>query len=105
MHNAIISKVNIAINIALPCLLSFIFLPKVKQRAAGIKSIDNISNKFEKAVGFSKGWAEFTPKKPPPLVPNCFIATWLAAGPWGTIWLVTLLPSSKTISSSKATSS
>ena len=33
-------------------------------------------------VGFSSGCAELILKKPPPLVPSCLIATWLAAGPW-----------------------
>jgi len=32
-------------------------------------------------VGFSNGWAEFTPKKPPPLVPSCLMAICAAAGP------------------------
>ena len=34
-------------------------------------------------VEFSNGWAELTLKKPPPLVPSCLMAIWLAAGPPG----------------------
>ena len=31
--------------------------------------------------GFSNGWAELALKKPPPLVPSCLMASWLATGP------------------------
>ncbi|MNY39020.1 hypothetical protein D3C86_1736830 [compost metagenome] len=48
--------------------------------------IEAISNRLLHAVGFSNGCVEFTPKKPPPLVPNCLIAIWLAAGPRGMTW-------------------
>jgi hypothetical protein len=34
-------------------------------------------------VGFSNGCAELALRKPPPLVPSCLIATWLAIGPPG----------------------
>ena len=43
--------------------------------------IANISKKLLRGVGFSKGWAEFTLKKPPPLAPSCLMATWDATGP------------------------
>ena len=46
-----------------------------------ISRIDSSSRKFESGVGFSKGWAELTLKKPPPLVPSCLIAICEAAGP------------------------
>ena len=39
------------------------------------------SRKFDSGVGFSNGCAEFTLKKPPPLVPSCLIAICDAAGP------------------------
>ena len=42
---------------------------------------------FDRIVGFSNGCAEFTPKNPPPFVPSCLIAIWLAAGPCGITWL------------------
>ena len=32
------------------------------------------------ALGFSNGWEELALKMPPPLVPNCLIASWLATG-------------------------
>ncbi len=41
--------------------------------------------------GFSYGCAELTLKKPPPLVPSCLMATWLATGPCA---IVCLAPSS-----------
>ena len=43
--------------------------------------MDRSSRKFESGVAFSKGWAEFTLKNPPPLVPSCLMAIWDAAGP------------------------
>ena len=36
---------------------------------------------FANGVGFSNGWAEFALKNPPPFVPSCLIASWLATGP------------------------
>ena len=33
------------------------------------------------AVGFSKGWAEFMPKNPPPFVPSILIDSRAATGP------------------------
>jgi hypothetical protein len=39
------------------------------------------STKSVSAVGFSNGWAELTLKNPPPFVPSCLIAIWLATGP------------------------
>ena len=52
--------------------------------------------------GFSKGCAELGPKKPPPLVPRCFMATKAATGPlltskWSPCKLVTLSFPSKVI--------
>ena len=77
------SRISIAAKMALPCLVFLTPMPKVKQQAAGISSRLVISMMLVKALGFSYGWAEFTPKKPPPLVPDCLMATWGAAGPWG----------------------
>ena len=56
---------------------------------AGISRIASTSRKFESGVGFSSGCAEFALKKPPPFVPSCLIAIWLAAGPSGTVCSVT----------------
>ena len=55
--------------------------PKVQVSADGIAKIANIDQKFDHGVGFSNGCAELTLKKPPPLVPSCLIAIWLATGP------------------------
>ena len=74
---------------AIPCRLSRTFLPKVKHRAAGISRRETISKRLDRGVGFSKGCAELFPKKPPPLVPSCLIAIWLAAGPRGITCFVT----------------
>ncbi len=43
--------------------------------------MQKVSKKFVPAPGFSNGWAEFIPKKPPPLVPIIFIGTNAASGP------------------------
>ena len=67
--------------------------PKVKQSAAGMRRIASTSRRLLKGVGFSSGCAELTLKKPPPLVPSCLMATWLAAGPTATIWVLTTVES------------
>ena len=71
----ITSRMNMAAKMALPCLVFLTPIPKAKQQAAGISSRLVISMMLVKALGFSYGWAEFTPKKPPPLVPDCLMAT------------------------------
>ena len=43
--------------------------------------IDQHSTILVRKVGFSKGCEEFTPKYPPPFVPNCLIGTIAAVGP------------------------
>ena len=43
--------------------------------------IANIDRKFVHGVGFSNGCAALALKKPPPFVPSCLIADWLATGP------------------------
>ena len=73
-------------NTARPCRLSPTMWPKVKARASGMMMIDQTSTKLLIAVAFSNGCAEFMSKNPPPLVPSCLIATWLAAGPPGIAW-------------------
>ena len=47
----------------------------------GNTTIAAIEIRLVQAEGFSKGWAEFGPKKPPPLVPACLMATSAATGP------------------------
>ena len=49
--------------------------------ATGMRRMATISSRLVSGVGFSKGWAEFALKKPPPLVPSCLIASWEATGP------------------------
>ena len=101
-------QINIAANMATPCFLFFTAEPKVKQRAAGISKMEIISIRFVKALGFSSGCAEFTPLNPPPLVPDCLMATWLAAGPMGTNCSVTIsasgtrMPSTVTVPASSS---
>ncbi len=48
--------------------------------AAPSAFIETISIRLVIALGFSNGWAELALKMPPPLVPSCLIASWLAAG-------------------------
>ena len=36
---------------------------------------ERLDSRLLQGVGFSKGWAELGPKKPPPLVPSCLMAT------------------------------
>ena len=59
--SAITRQMNIAMNIAIPCFLFLTACPKVKQSAAGISSIEVISMRLVKALGFSSGCAELTP--------------------------------------------
>ncbi len=59
--------------------------------ADGITKIVNIDQKLVHGVGFSNGCAAFALKKPPPFVPSCLIASWLATGP---IAIVCFAPSS-----------
>ena len=54
--------------------------------AAGISRMKSTSTKFENWVGFSNGIVLLTLKKPPPLVPSCFIAICDAAGPSARVW-------------------
>ncbi len=41
----------------------------------------SIERKLVHGVGFSNGCAALALKNPPPLVPSCLIASWLATGP------------------------
>ena len=45
--------------------------------------IAHVSMKLVIGLRFSNGWAELALKKPPPFVPSCLIAIWLATGPPG----------------------
>ena len=61
--------------------MSRIIRPNMTRTAIGSRTMQTHSTKFVHEVGFSNGWAEFGPKKPPPLVPSCLIATTAATGP------------------------
>ena len=49
--------------------------------ANGIAKIRGTDQKFDHGVGFSNGCAAIALKIPPPFVPICLIASWLATGP------------------------
>ena len=75
-------------NTALPWRRSLTMYPNVNARAKGMITMLNISMKLLNGVEFSNGWAELTLKNPPPLVPSCLMAIWLAAGPPAITWVV-----------------
>ena len=64
---------------------------QVGRAPTGSAKIANIDQKFVHGVGFSNGWAALALKKPPPLVPSCLMASWLATGPMA---IVCFAPSS-----------
>ena len=72
---------NIAAQTAQPCRWFFTIRPSMNVRPAGIMKIATICRKLVHGVGFSNGCAELALKNPPPLVPSCLIASWLATGP------------------------
>ena len=74
---------NMMANTARPWRRSLTMRPNVNAKANGMMTIAHISMKLLNGPVFSNGCAEFTLKKPPPLVPSCLMATWLAAGPPG----------------------
>jgi hypothetical protein len=55
--------------------------PNIQTQAIGIRMIATIASALVQKFGFSNGWVEFGPKKPPPLVPSCLIARKAATGP------------------------
>ena len=55
--------------------------PYRKGNEKGISSSTAMCRKSVNGVPDSNGCAEFALKNPPPFVPSCLIATWLAAGP------------------------
>src|SRR3954466_11441270 len=65
--------------------------PAITRLDIGRTMIEAISTRFVQGFGFSNGWAELGPKKPPPLVPDCLIAIRAATGPRAivcdTIWV------------------
>src|SRR5262245_43935966 len=75
------NRMNIAAHTAQPCACLLTIHPNVHVSAEEMMRIEYTSRKFVHGVGFSNGCAELTLKKPPPLVPSCLMAIWLAAGP------------------------
>ena len=61
--------------------------PAMTIEAIGSTTIETIESRLLQGDGFSNGWAEFGPKKPPPLVPACLIATRAATGPRAIVWV------------------
>src|SRR5262249_18069513 len=55
--------------------------PAMTIDAIGSTTIAATDRRLVHGVGFSNGCAEFGPKKPPPFVPACLIATRAATGP------------------------
>jgi hypothetical protein len=81
-------RTAIAAHTAQPCRWFRVIRPSSQVSAAGIAKIANIDRKLVHGIGFSNGCAAFALKKPPPLVPSCLIASWLATGPIAMVWLV-----------------
>src|SRR5439155_16644485 len=75
---------------AQPCRCEPVIRPSVYVSPEGIAKINTISKKFENGVGFSKGCALLALKKPPPLVPNSFMTSCDATGPWAMTCCVTV---------------
>ena len=55
--------------------------PNIHTHAMGTRMIEIIDSAFVQRFGFSNGCVLFGPKKPPPLVPSCLMATNAATGP------------------------
>ena len=77
----------IAASRAVPCRRWPSMVPAVRVRQTGMISRPTISIRLATGLGFSYGCAELALKKPPPLVPSSLIASWLATGPPGRVWL------------------
>lgn len=56
-------------------------------KEVGIINMAMVSIKLVKALGFSKGWAELIPKKPPPFSPSSLMISKCATGPLAMIWV------------------
>ena len=82
----IANRPTMAPRTAYPCLRSLAILPNVHARANGMASSNQFDSMLVRPVGFSKGWPALALNGPPPLVPNCLIASWEAIGPPGIPW-------------------
>ena len=77
----------IAASRAVPCRRLPSMVPAVRVRRPGSAAGWRSRSGWRPAFGFSYGCAELALKKPPPLVPSSLIASWLATGPPGRVWL------------------
>src|SRR5258707_987734 len=68
------------------CFRSRSMCPAITIEDIGNTTIENSESMLLHGEGFSNGWVEFGPKKPPPLVPACLIATSAATGPRAMDW-------------------
>ena len=59
-------RTNMVAKTTHPCFWSRAIFPKVNVNENGMASISQISRNVVMALGSSKGWVEFAPKKPPP---------------------------------------
>src|SRR5262245_23340856 len=76
-----LSSTPITANNTAACRMRPTIRPKVQTAAIGSTRIAIVDTKLVQNVGFSNGWLLLGPKKPPPLVPSCLIATNAATGP------------------------
>ena len=75
------SRISMAPRIARPSFMRPSMRPYRNGNENGISNSTAMCRKSVNGVPDSNGCAELALKKPPPLVPSCLIATWLAAGP------------------------
>src|SRR5262245_1343820 len=71
----------ITANSTAACRMRPTIRPKVQTAAIGSSMIAIVDTTLVQKVGFSNGCVLLGPKKPPPLVPSCLIATNAATGP------------------------
>src|SRR3954470_13682183 len=71
--------------------------PAMTSEAIGKMTIETTASRLPQGLGFSYGWAELGPKKPPPLVPDCLIATSAATGPRAIDWVSILVAAPSTV--------
>ena len=75
------NSTNIADQSAQPWRCRPVIRPSIQVSADGMAKMAQSDQKLAQGVGFSNGWAALALKNPPPLVPSCLIASWLATGP------------------------
>src|SRR3954452_23440982 len=73
------------------CRMFLSMNPAMTSDDIGRTTIETTASRLPQGVGFSYGWVELGPKKPPPLVPDCLIATSAATGPRAIAWISILV--------------